>query len=86
MNWMLFLTKENALVHIFLASSEQFFLNWLQRKISNGISVVTIGDLNKIDANIYFNFLKPPPDLSFENVFPLTGIFSCHKIKLFTQS
>lgn len=72
---MKFLTKEKGLVHIFMASSEPFFLNWLKEKINDGIDPITISDLNKYEAQIYFHFLNPPVGISFEDVFALTGIF-----------
>ena len=74
-DWMKHMTKETQKLHIYLASSEQFFLQWIEKCIGEGMRTLTIGDLKKEDAREYFYTLNPPLGLLFETVFELTGIF-----------
>ena len=72
---MVSLTKEDQRVHFFLASSEQFFIEWLDTNEVAQTQVTVIGDLTKLDAQIYFEYLSPPPEINFPQMFELTGSY-----------
>ena len=74
-DWMIHLTKEIGKVHIFLCSSEQFFLSWISSKIS-AKSIMVVGDLEKNEAKKFFSILMPDcNENDFETAFALTGSF-----------
>ena len=74
-DWMMHLTKEIGKVHIFLCTSEQFFLSWISSKISAN-SVMVIGDLEKNEAKNFFSKFMPDCNQNdFETAFALTGSF-----------
>ena len=73
--WILNLTKESNLVHFFITSSEQFFLDWLETNFGSPTQCLVIGDLPKDEAHKYFDSLHPPQEIDFQSVFNLTGLF-----------
>ena len=73
--WMVSLTKEDERIHFFLASSEQFFMEWLELNVVSPTEITVIGDLPKNEALKYFESLHPPQDIDFLKLFELTGKF-----------
>ena len=71
-NWLTALTKVKHRIHAFLVSSEQFFLEWVLKRIQTK-DIYSLGDLNKTNADLYFATLGPPPELNFDGMFALTG-------------
>ena len=71
-NWLTALTKVKHRIHAFLVSSEQFFLEWVLKRIQTK-DIYTLGDLNETHARLYFSTLSPPEELNFDDMFALTG-------------
>ena len=78
--WMEAITKEDQCINVFLASSEQFFFNWIKSKLANKMTLIVVGDLPKNEIKKYYELLmneygyKIQNKISFEDLFELTGL------------
>ena len=78
--WMESITKHKKPVYVFLASSDQFFVGWMQKKLDYKITPAVIGDLSKQETKIFYEYLivKNASSafqnrFSFEELYELTG-------------
>jgi hypothetical protein len=56
LDWCVLMTKQREKIQVFLASSDSFFLEWLnEMKIAIYASVFTVGDLSKEDAFDFYD-------------------------------
>ena len=69
--------KETCKLHVFFASSEEFFIKWIQNKLSSKLNYTIITDLKKNEAESYFNLITKDLEknklIPFEILFQLTG-------------
>ena len=77
--WFESISKAKNCVHVFLASSEQFFVKWISIKLPDKYETFQIVDLPKLKAESYYqkiiNDLKIQNcKIDFQNLYQLTGI------------
>ena len=80
--WLESITKAQHSIHVFLASSDQFFYHWINTKLNDKFSTFQVVDLTKKQAELFFNRLKVELNLNyqlnadaFDNLYKLTGFF-----------
>ena len=83
--WIESMTKAEHSIHVFMASSEQFFYNWIGSKLLNKFSIIQVVDLPKKQAELFYNQLKDELNLNdflnadaFDNLYKLTGFYFSH--------
>jgi hypothetical protein len=90
LDWMVKNTKEYPRLHVVMASSDSFFLEWLeQRNIASYANVYTVGDLSCEDAERYYEHQKSKTldsslqkkILPFEEVYSVLGGHMYHIAK-----
>ena len=81
--WLESITKQKEAkerIHVFMSSSEQFFLRWVEGLMQNKCEVIQIVDLPKIQAQEFFEIKKgeygiEKCKISFDQLYQLTGCF-----------
>ena len=66
--------KETCKLHVFLASSEEFFVKWIQWKFKSKLNFAIITDLKKKEAESFFNLVSA--NLPKDKLIPLTSYFN----------
>jgi len=57
----------NHKIQIVMCTSDQFFLNWIESKIGNRIQPIVIGDLDKKNAQSYFESCSLIKSFPYDN-------------------
>lgn len=79
--WLESITKAQHSIHVFLASSDQFFYHWINTKLNDNFSTFQVVDLTKKQAELFYNQLNGELNLNwlntdaFDNLYKLTGFF-----------
>ena len=83
--WLESMTKAEHSIHVFMASSEQFFYNWISSKLQNKFSIIQVVDLPKKQTELFYNQVKDELNLNdflnedaFDNLYKLTGFSFSH--------